>query len=850
MEPIYEKLGVFYLGGVNEPGTGTRRNEPVLYDAKDLTTHAVIVGMTGSGKTGLGLVMLEEAAIDGIPAIVIDPKGDLGNLLLAFPDLAPQSFRPWIDADEAARNGRTPDQHAAATADLWKRGLAAWNQEPSRVAKFRDAVDIAIYTPGSRAGIPLCVLKTFTAPPFEVQDDADAMRERVQSTVSGLLSLLGTDADPIRSREHILLSNVLYAEWAQGRDVDLAGLIHGVQTPPFQRIGVLDLESFYPAKDRFLLAMQINNLLASPGFQAWMDGEPLDIQRLLWTPEGKPRVSILSIAHMQDAERMFFVTLLLNQVVAWMRQQGGTSSLRAMLYMDEVFGYLPPTAMPPSKLPMLTLLKQARAFGLGVVLATQNPVDLDYKALSNAGTWFLGRLQTERDKLRVLDGLEGASAASGRVFDRARTEAILSGLGPRVFLMNNAHRDAPVLFETRWALSYLRGPLTRGQIKQLMDVRRGIAPVASPAAAPSGYGLPAGSPWAAAAPAAAVVVVASPSVPSRTAITVAVSAPVPAPAPSGGTRPILPPDIVQVYVKAQPGTGRIVYHPALLGLVRIHYASTKPLVDQWAKEAIVAPLTDDLGSPWEESEVLESSDDLVSPQPDASASFAALPSPASQSRSYAAWSKDLAAWIYRSCELTLRSCGALGLTSRPNESEGDFLVRVHQAARERRDLEVQKLRQKYAAKVATAEHKLRTANERVAREASQAKQAKVQTAMSFGSAMLGALFGSRKLLSAGNIGKATSAARGVGRSAQQSEDVDRAEESLQVVQQQLTGLQTQIESEVEALRAKWDDASLVVDSVDVTPKKSDIGVERVALAWLPHRVGADGVAVAAWKRPE
>src|SRR5690606_12942136 len=215
------------------------------------------------------------------------------------------------------------------------------------------------------------------------------------------------------------------------------------------RVGVVDLDTFFPAKDRLALGMKLNNLLASPSFASWLAGEPLDVQRLLYTADGKPRLSILSIAHLSESERMFFVTILLNEVVAWMRTQPGTGSLRAIVYMDEVFGYFPPTANPPSKRPMLTLMKQARAYGVGCVLATQNPVDLDYKGLSNAGTWFLGRLQTERDKLRVLEGLEGASAAAGASFNRQQMEALLASLGNRVFLMNNVHEDQPVLFQDR-----------------------------------------------------------------------------------------------------------------------------------------------------------------------------------------------------------------------------------------------------------------------------------------------------------------------------------------------------------------------------------------------------------------
>ena len=399
----------------------------MLYDSKELTTHAVCVGMTGSGKTGLCLSLLEEAAIDGIPAIAIDPKGDLGNLLLSFPELRGEDFLPWVDPDEAARKGLSREQFAEQTAETWQEGLADWGQDGARIKRFRDAADLAIYTPGSNAGLPLTVLRSFAAPPPALIGQAEAYRERVASAVSGLLALLGIDADPITSREHILLANVLDHAWRAGRDLDMAGLIHAVQSPPFDKVGVIDLETFFPAKDRFALAMKLNNLLASPGLRR-LDGRRAARRRqpALYPRRASRGCRSCRSPTSSDAERMFFVTILLNEVLAWMRTQPGTSSLRAILYMDEIFGYFPPTANPPSKMPMLTLLKQARAFGLGVVLATQNPVDLDYKGLSNAGTWFLGRLQTERDKERVLDGLEGASNAAGQSFDRPEMDQLLS----------------------------------------------------------------------------------------------------------------------------------------------------------------------------------------------------------------------------------------------------------------------------------------------------------------------------------------------------------------------------------------------------------------------------------------
>ncbi|MGQ9854050.1 MAG: ATP-binding protein, partial [Candidatus Oleimicrobiaceae bacterium] len=462
----FEKLGVFYLGRLYDLEKRTRREELLLYDAKDLVTHAVCVGMTGSGKTGLCIALLEEAALDGIPAIIVDPKGDLPNLLLTFPDLSAQQFLPWVNEDEARQKGVSVEQYAQEQAELWKKGLAEWGQDPTRIGRLREAADLAIYTPGSTAGLPVSIVASFAAPPREILDESELLRERVNTTVTSLLHLMGMAADPLQSREHILLSNILDYAWKRGQDMELAGLIHAIQSPPMSKIGVFDVESFFPAKERFALAMRLNNLLAAPGFETWLEGEPLDVGRMLYTPEGKPRMAIFSIAHLNDAERMFFVSLLLSQLLGWVRAQSGTSSLRALFYMDEIFGYFPPVANPPAKAPLMTLLKQARAFGLGIVLATQNPVDLDYKGLSNTGTWFVGRLQTDRDKQRLLDGLEGANL--GGTFDRKRMEQTLAALGKRIFLMNNVHDKEPVIFETRWVMSYLRGPMTRTQIKQLM----------------------------------------------------------------------------------------------------------------------------------------------------------------------------------------------------------------------------------------------------------------------------------------------------------------------------------------------------------------------------------------------
>jgi hypothetical protein len=479
----FEKLGAFYLGRPYDPAKKAAQPGLILYDSKDLVTHAVCVGMTGSGKTGLCIALLEEAALDGVPAIAIDPKGDLTNLMLTFPELRPEDFRPWINEDDARAKSLSPDDYAAQQAKLWKDGLASWGEDGDRIRRLKEAADFAIYTPGSSAGIPISIVASFAAPAQGVRDDSELLRDRVTTTASSLLGLLGIAADPIQSREHILLANLFTRAWSAGEDLDLKALIAQIQKPPMTQVGALDVESFYPAKEREQLAVRMNNLLASPGFNAWIEGVPLDVGQLLRSESGKPRVAIVSIAHLSEAERMFFVSLLLNQVLDWTRAQSGTTSLRAILYMDEIFGYFPPVAEPPSKRPLLTLLKQARAFGLGIVLTTQNPVDLDYKGLANTGTWFLGRLQTERDKMRVLEGLESASASAHAEFDKAKLDAMLSGLSQRIFLMNNVHEDAPVVFESRWAMSYLRGPLTRDQIKKLMDGKR---PAVSPSRASTG----------------------------------------------------------------------------------------------------------------------------------------------------------------------------------------------------------------------------------------------------------------------------------------------------------------------------------------------------------------------------
>lgn len=778
-----EKLGAFYLGRTEQG--------PLLYDSKDLVTHAVCVGMTGSGKTGLCIDLLEEAAIDGIPALVIDPKGDLANLLLTFPDLKPEDFLPWVNVEETQQKGLTPEAMAAAQAKSWGEGLAKWGQDKSRIAKLKESADFTIYTPGSNAGFPVSVLKSFAAPAAALRDDREAMRERITGTATAVLGLLGIDADPIQSREHILLSTILDNAWRNGEDLDLPALIQRIQTPPVQRIGVLELEGFFPQKERFSLAMSLNNLLASPGFESWLEGEALDAGTMLYTAAGKPRISIFCIAHLSDAERMFFVSLLLNQTLAWMRTQPGTTSLRAILYMDEIFGYFPPVANPPSKQPLLTLLKQARAFGLGVVLATQNPVDLDYKGLSNAGTWFIGRLQTERDKARLIEGLEGAVQGGA---DRTTLETLLASLGKRKFLMNNVHDGALQVFESRWALSYLCGPLTRTQIKTLMEAKKAAVPA----------------------------VAATAEKPSRR------------PSGDGGARPVLPPEIAQHYLPPSPGAkGAITYEPVLLGAVSVRFSDTKTKIDTTREMTLLTPVIDDaVPVEWTECEETTTTPDELQSEPVEGAAFAPLAAAASKAKSYAGWSKDLIAWVSANQTLEILHSQGLGKLSNPGESERDFRVRLAQTARESRDAETQRIREKYAPKIASLEEKVRKAELTLEKEQREASSRKVETVLSIGASLLGAFLGKSRI-SKTSVRSVASAAKDLGRSAKESSDAGRAAENLEAFRQELDALKAQAEADIQSLQARMDPMAEEFARIVIRPKKTNVSVKLLSLAWRP-----------------
>jgi hypothetical protein len=798
--PDFEKLGSFYLGKRFETGTGSLTDELVLYDSKDLTTHAVIIGMTGSGKTGLGVGLLEEAALDHIPVIAIDPKGDMGNLLLTFPKLAPDDFRPWVNPRSASDQGQTVEEFAAAQAALWKKGLGEWGQSGKRIARLRKSVDMAIYTPGSNAGLPVSVLKSFTAPEAALMDDVDLYRERVQATATGILTLLGIDADPVASREHILISRLLDHAWQEGRELDIAALIAAIQSPPFSTIGVMSLDAFFPEKDRFALAMRLNNLLAAPGFEAWMQGEPLSAKNLLYTAEGKPRISVLSIAHLDDASRMFFVSMLLNEIIAWMRAQPGTSSLRAILYMDEIFGFMPPVANPPSKSLFLTLLKQARAYGLGLVLATQNPVDLDYKGLSNTGTWFIGRLQTERDKARVMEGLEGASQGD---FDKQQMERTLAGLGKRRFLLHNVHEDEPVVFGTRWVMSYLAGPMTRDHIRSLMSKARQAA-AASPAAAAK---------------------------PKQK---------------RASDAPALPPAIEQYFVPG--GDDDVTYFPRLIAGADLVFSSARYQVEDERNALYTVEIEDGpVAVDWDSTEPLDIAVDALRDGAVPGASFAELPGPAANAKQYTAWQREFKRWVRQNETIILYRNKRFRLTSTAGESEGDFRVRLQALASEKRDQAIAKLRKRYASKATTLENRLLRAQQAIAREQQQASKKTLDTAVSIGTAILGAVLG-RKRLSSTSASRVGTAIKTAGGARKEAADVARAKQTAAKVRADLEALNQQLQEEIDALDTAFDAQAEELEEVIVRAKTTDVHIAVLALAWMPYSADSKGRLRPAWSQ--
>ncbi len=770
----YEKLGAFYLGQPFDIASRTRAETPVMYPSKQLLTHAVIVGMTGSGKTGLGTVLLEEAAIDGLPSLVIDPKGDLTNLLLTFPDLRPEELLPWLAA------GDDPEKAAARI----REGLTASGQSPERIRSYANAVERVLFTPGSSAARNLSLLPSL-APPNAGANTEEIIRERAVAVAFSLLNLAGLDVDAASSAELSLVATVLEDAWTRAVTVDAASLLRAIAQPPFAQLGALDVNTVIDEKARRALVVRLNTALSSPAMRSVREGEPLDIASLLWRKDGKPRMAILSIAHLGDNERMFFVSTFLIELISWMRTQPGTTSLRALLYMDEVFGYLPPVANPPSKTPMLTLLKQARAFGIGVVLATQNPVDVDYKALSNAGTWLIGRLQAERDKARLLDGLEGASKASATEFSRDAIDSLISSLEARTFLLHSVHENAPQIFQSRYALSLLRGPMTREEMQR-------IAPVVATEAKEN-----AATAWKSDS--------------------------------TGGARPLAPAGISERFLAATPTSTPTRYQAGHYGKVAVHYVDSKATVDAWVNVVFVSPLLEAAGTPSVDHAnawvYLNAQPDFADAQ---ALAFAALPAK-TDAKTFAAFGRALLAHVYAARPLYIWVCDAVDAYGQPLESEASFRGRLDLVLREKRDQELAKIAAKYQTRIDRAEAQLAARQQRANEASSNRTSEAIAGGLSVGISVLGAVLGGRRSVTV-TLSKGITAAK---RTAAKQAQTTKNQEAVGDAEENLETLKSELDAASNEIRANYAPERLQVTQYPITAKKADLRLEESSLVWVP-----------------
>ena len=829
----------FYLGRLFDPKSGKTTTQQITYDPADLTTHAVVTGMTGSGKTGLCIGMLEEAALQGIPAIIIDPKGDLTNLLLHFPDLVPQDFQPWIDPDLARRASETVDQAAAAAAQAWTKGLSDWGISRERMLALKNAAEFAIYTPGSDAGIPVSVLSSLAAPQIDWNSNREILREKISSTVTALLGLIGMeDIDPIKSREHILLSNLFENAWSQGQNLELTELILKTQTPPFDKLGAFPVDAFFPPKDRMSLAMQLNNILAAPAFEVWREGQSLDIASLLFSKDGQPRHSIFYLAHLTDAERMFFVTLLFSAIESWMRSQSGTGALRALVYMDEIFGYLPPINNPPSKQPLLRMLKQARAFGVGLLLATQNPVDVDYKALSNAGTWIIGKLQTENDKNRLLDGLQSAAGGASR----ATLDQLISSLGKRVFVLHNVHAKFPALFQTRWTMNFLAGPMTRTQIPALnqlvgakisdqlsasikqTNVSAGVKPVVP---------TPASSPGPEAAAVKTVIAAPAPSAvkssPSMNGVQTKPSL------PAGVAEYFLPQtySLPEAFTAAKQSMSAgvkiqgVTYKPALLGSAQIRFLDRKMGVDSSIVRSVLVEKPERSGViRWEDFSHSGPPLDKLDVSPAPGARFGMVDSPLNDLKRMTAMQKDFTDWNYRNSSVKARVNQALKVSAGPDVSPADFMKACADAARDARDAELEKATGALDRKIKVLEDKMSREERELQQDQTNLENRKTEgtaNLLELGAGFVG-LTRKKSITSQFTKHRLTEQARA------------NVEESVQAIAQykkDLSALQQERDQAAAEINDRWGQVVNDISEVTVTPKKTDIYVNLFGVAWLP-----------------
>jgi len=826
---MMDTKGKFYLGRIFDPKTGKNTEQPLLYDPEDLTTHAVVVGMTGSGKTGLCIGLLEEAALQGVPALMIDPKGDITNALLHFPDLAPQDFQPWLNPDVARKEGKTIEEAASQAAALWKKGLADWGITPERLQALKNAASFSVFTPGSDAGIPLSILASLKAPEIPWDENRELLREKIAGTVTALLGLVGyKDIDPVRSREHILLANIFEHAWSQGRDLDLGELILQTQTPPFPKLGVFDVNAFFPDKDRFELAMSLNSILAAPAFQTWIEGQALNIPNLLYTPDGKPRHSVFYIAHLSEAERMFFVTLLYSAIETWMRSQPGTSTLRAIVYFDEIFGYLPPLGNPPSKQLILRMLKQARAFGVGQVLVTQNPVDVDYKGLSNAGSWFIGKLQTDQDKQRLLDGLD--SALSGGL-NRRQYDQLISSLGKRVFLLHNVHEKGPQVFQTRWAMNYLAGPLTRTQIPLLNKLAQAtIPPVPSKPA---------------------------PALDEFQPVPVAAAKPVET-KPAGKTektttRPMIPTGVREYFLPnnqtlsqafkasgqaapARMDNQHLVYRPVILAQAGVRFLNRKYNLDYEHRVTALVDNPDRRGVVhWEDFSSEPVDPAALDRSPDPRAFYLPLEAPMTDARSLASIERDFSDFVYRNTKVVVKANESLKVYAGPEITQAEFRTHCAEEARKRRELEINKVSATFDRKLDALQVKLNREERELREDEVRLSQRKMEELGTHAENIFGMFTGSR---SSRRVSSSLSKRR---MTSQAKASVEESLDEIKDLKTQVTALEKEKAEELEKINQRWGETANQITEIPITPLKKDVLLELFGVAWLPvYQVEAEG----------
>jgi len=767
---IFEKAGLFYLGKDVDKNSFEATDILTLLKNKNFTTHAAIIGMTGSGKTGLGIDILEEAAIDNIPSIVIDPKGDMGNMLLTDATFNPKNFEPWV-ADDAKAKGEEPLEYAKKVASMWEEGIKSWGQDSDRVERFA-SVEKIIYTPGSSAGVGINILSSLDKPGSEIIDDADNFSSYLSSTVSSLLALIGIEANPLESKEFILLSQIIAKAWQNNQSLRLDTLVGSIIEPSFKKIGVLPLDSFYSQSERFKLANKFNSVIASPAFMGWLSGESLDIQKLLYGKDGKAKVAIFSIAHLNDSQRMFFVTLLLNKIVAWMRRQSGSSRLKALLYMDEIYGFFPPIKNPPSKEPMITLLKQARAYGLGVVLSTQNPVDLDYKGLSNIGTWFIGRLQTKQDVKRVIDGLGGKIDSS---FSKDEIANLLSNLQKRTFFLKSAHLDDIRLFTTRWVLSYLKGPLKKDEISKLMASKKLTSTQPEP----------------------------TQDISSGEYVQSVVL--------NGNIIERFEPDI----------TGKKCYIPTVAATVEVQYIDTRRSIDESKEFNLYIDLEGLTRCDWDAQEELEEPLTSFPTKAPNGAKFKPLPNFISEDKNLKSCARELKEHIYSTHKLELYRCKRLRMESKIDESYDDFVVRVEDTLRDKFEVELDKLKDRYKFKFDRVESQI----ERAAAQVEKEEADQTNSLISAGMSIIGALFGRS---SVSKIGRAVDKSSRV---LKERGDISRAKARLEELQEKLQDLKDELDEKIDELDEKYSLDNYDIDTIFIKPKKSAIDIEEIAILW-------------------